>query len=263
MRSRTPVAVAAAALLVLTGASACSSSTSTSTSSSSSAAPSAEATPNGVQDLDAKQILEKSRAAAGAASSVKVVVVQDNQGTEVRTDLTLSDQGSTGTLGQPDGQNVEVIGTPDTIFVKGGPFAQSLGAENAAALEGKWLSIPKDNPAAQSFAGLSSVKEFVDTTLATPEDLKKLPPKDVDGTQAVGLESAQGTLWIATQGEPYPVQITAPKGQSGALTLSDWNAPVTITPPPADQVVDISTLQQATPTAAPVPTEVPQPEKSK
>lgn len=260
MRSRTPVAVAAAALLVLTGASACSSSTSTSTSS---AAPSAEATPNGVQELDAKQILEKSRAAAGAATSVKVVVVQDNQGTEVRTDLTLSDQGSTGTLGQPDGQNVEVTGTPDTIFVKGGPFAQSLGAENAAALEGKWLSIPKDNPAAQSFAGLSSVKEFVDTTLATPEDLKKLPPKDIDGTQAVGLESAQGTLWIATTGEPYPVQITAPEGQSGSLTLSDWNAPVTITPPPADQVVDISTLQQASPTAAPVPTEVPKSDKNK
>lgn len=242
MRSRTPVALAAAALLVLGGAAACSSSTTTSSSSS---APAAEATPNGVQDLDATQILDKAKAAASAATSVTVAVVQDNAGTEVRTDLTLSDQGSTGTLGQPDGQAVELIGTPEAIYVKGGAFTQTLGAENAAALEGKWLSVPKDNPAAQSFAGLGSVKEFVDTTLAAPPELKKLDVKDVDGTQAVGLESAQGTLWIATTGEPYPIQITAPEGQSGTMTLTGWNAPVTITPPPADEVVDIASLKQA------------------
>lgn len=249
MRSRTPVALAAAALLVVGGAAACSSSTTTT--SPSSAAPSAEATPNGVQDQDAKKILEQAREAASAATSVTVAVVQDNAGTEVRTDLTLSDQGSTGTLGQPDGQAVEIIATPDTIFVKGTAFAQTLGAENAAALEGKWLSVPKDNPAAQSFAGLGSVKEFVDTTLATPADLKKLPTKDVGGTEAVGLQSEQGTLWIATTGEPYPLEITAPEGASGTLTMSNWNAPVTITPPPADEVVDISTLKQAPAPSAP------------
>lgn len=250
MRSRTPVAVAAAALFILGGVAGCSTSTTSGTASES---PSAAATPNGVQKLDSKQILADSRAAAAAASSVTVAVVRDNAGTEIRTDLTLSSDGSNGTLGQPDGQSVEVIGTADAIYVKGDAFAQSLGTENAAAVQGKWLMIPKDNPAAQSFAGLGSVKEFADTTLSAPEDLKKLDVQDIDGMQAVGLESAQGTLWIATEGEPYPIKITAPKGQSGSLTMSGWNQPVTITPPPQDEVVDISTLNlpSAAPSAAP------------
>lgn len=251
MRSRTPVAVAAAALFILGGVAGCSTSTTSGTASESPSA--VEATPNGVQKLDAKEILADARKAAGAASSVTVAVVRDNAGTEIRTDLSLSADGSSGTLGQPDGQSVEVVGTADAIYVKGDAFAQSLGAENAAAVEGKWLMIPKDNPAAQSFAGLGSVKEFSDTTLAAPEDLKKLPVEEIDGMQAVGLESAQGTLWIATEGEPYPIKITAPKGQSGSLTMSGWNQPVTITPPPQDEVVDISTLnlQPTAPTAAP------------
>lgn len=252
MRSRTPVAVAAAALLVLGGAAGCSSSTTTSEPSES---PSAAATPNGVQKLEAKEILADSRDAAAAASSVTVVVERDNQGTQIRTDIALSTDGSTGTLGQPDGQSVEVVGTTDAIYVKGEAFTQSLGPEAAAALGGKWLMIPKDNPAAQTFAGLGSVKEFADTTLAAPDDLKKLPEQDIDGMQAVGLESAQGTLWIATEGEPYPIKITAPKGQSGSLTMSNWNQPVTITPPPQDEVVDISTLNLPTAAPAPVPTQ--------
>lgn len=249
MRSRTPIAVATAALFLLGGVAGCS--TSSTTPSESSASPTAAATPNGVEKKEAKQILADSRAAAAAASSVTVAVERDNGGSTVRTDLSLSADGSTGTLGQPDGQSVEVIGTADAYYVKGGAFAQSLGADAAASLDGKWLMIPKDNPAAQSFAGLGSVKEFADTTLAAPEDLKKLPVTDIDGMQAVGLESAQGTLWIATEGEPYPLKITAPKGQSGSLTMSGWNQPVTITPPPQDEVVDISSLNL--PTAAPTP----------
>lgn len=251
MRRRTPVAVAVIAVLALGGTAACSSSTTTS---SSSATPSAESTPNNIQDMDAKQILDKSKEAASAATSVKVSVVRDNAGSEVRTDLTLGADGSTGTLGQPDGQSVEVIGTPEAIYVKGGGFAAALGAENASALEGKWLMVPKANPAAQSFAGLGSVKEFIDTTLAPPDKLKKLPVQDIDGMPSVGLESDQGTLWIATEGEPYPVKITAPEGQSGSLTMSDWNAPVTVTPPPQEEVVDISTLQQQAPAPTGSPT---------
>lgn len=254
MPTRAPLAISAAALLALTTVSGCSSSSTTpEVSVSASPIPSSEATPNGIQEKDAEQILKTSRAAAEKASSVHVVIEQDNAGTAVRTDIQLSDQGSTGTLGQPDGQTAEVVGTSDAVYIKGSSFAQQLGPDVATQVEGKWIKIPKDNPVAQSFAGLSSVQEFISTVLATPEKLKKLPVKDVGGVPAVGLDSQQGSLWISTVGEPYPVEITAPEGQTGKMTLTEWNAPVTITPPPESEVVDISTLQSAQGGTAPAP----------
>lgn len=257
MSTRVPLALSAAAFLAVTAVAGCSSSTTSPDASvSASPAPSAEATPNGIQKESAEQILKTSRAAAEKASSVNVVIEQDNAGTPVRTDITLSDQGSTGTLGQPDGQTAEVVGTPEAVYIKGSSFAQQLGPEVAAKVEGKWIMIPKDNPVAQSFAGLSSVKDFIGTILATPEKLKKLPVKDIGGVPAVGLDSQQGVLWIATTGEPLPIEVTAPEGQTGKMTLTEWNAPVTITPPPESDVVDISTLQTAQP-GAPAPAPAP------
>lgn len=252
MHLRTPAALAVSSVLLLGGVAACSSSTSTSSESPTSAAPSAEATPNGVQKQSADKILDSAKAAAKDATSVKLSVVTESEGNEVRTDLTISDQGSQGTLGQPAGGNVEVVSTPDTIYVKGDAFAQSLGGDTAAQVQGKWVSIPSDNPAAQSFTGLDSIDSFVDNVLTTPKNLTKGEEKDLEGTPAISLKSDQGVLWVATTGEPYPLQIDAPEGTKGKLTLSDWNAPVDIAVPPSDQVVDISTLQSAAP-SAPVP----------
>ncbi len=251
MQLRTPAALAVTSVLLLGGVAACSSSTSTSTESPTSVAPSAEATPNGVQKESADKILESAKAAAKEATSVKLAVVTDSDGTEVRTDLSISDAGSQGTLGQPDGASVEVVSTPDTIYVKGDAFAQSLGGEAAAQTQGKWVSIPTDNPAAQSFTGLNSIDSFVDNVLTTPKSLTKGDEKDLNGTPAIALKSDQGTLWVATTGEPYPLQIDAPEGTKGQLTLTEWNVPVSISVPPADQVVDITSIASAAPSPAP------------
>lgn len=245
MRLRTTAALTATAVLVIGGLGACSSS-GTSSGDSSSAAPSVAATPNGVQDLKADEILAKSKAAAEAATSVTVNLTTEAQGQEIRTDLTISSDGSQGTLGQPGGEAVEVVATPTTYYVKGGGFAESFGA-NAADVEGKWLAVPKDNPAAQTFTGLGSVKDFASSTLNPPSDMKKGETKDIDGVPAIGLVSKEATLWISTVGEPYPLMIEAPEGTKGQMMLSNWNAPVTITPPPEADVVDISSLQSGAP----------------
>ena len=248
MRLRTPAAVTATAVLVIGGLGACSSSGTSSdpSSAASSAAPSVSATPNGIQDLKPDEILAQAKTAAESATSVKVKLVTEAQGQEILTDLTISSEGSQGTLGQPGGEPVQVVATPTAYYVKGGGFAERLGA-NEADVAGQWLSVPKDNPAAQTFAGLGSVKDFAASTLNAPSDMKKGDTKDINGVPAIGLTSKQATLWIATVGEPYPLLIEAPEGTKGSMTLSDWNAPVTITPPPEAEVVDITTLQSAAP----------------
>ena len=57
---------------------------------------------------------------------------------------------------------------------------------------------------------------------------------DVNGIPVVLLDDSEGdgTLAIQTVGEPYPVQIAGnDQGESGVITFSDWNAPVSVTAP--------------------------------
>jgi len=54
-----------------------------------------------------------------------------------------------------------------------------------------------------------------------------------------------GTLYIALRGEPYPLQVAPNKGKTddvGSLDFLDYGVPVTLTQPPADEVVDVSKL---------------------
>ncbi len=68
----------------------------------------------------------------------------------------------------------------------------------------------------------------------------------IAGTRAIALVSAGadgGKLYVATTGKPYPLQIipTDPK-ESGQVTFSDFGKQVTVSPPPADLVIDVSKL---------------------
>jgi hypothetical protein len=46
---------------------------------------------------------------------------------------------------------------------------------------------------------------------------------------------------VATSGKPYPLQIAKGGSESGTITFSDWNKPVTITAP--SNAVDLSELK--------------------
>jgi hypothetical protein len=62
----------------------------------------------------------------------------------------------------------------------------------------------------------------------------------VRGLNVVGVvEKANNeTLYVATEGEPYPVQAQSDTGQ-GALDFLEWDEPVDVQAPPLDQVVDL------------------------
>jgi hypothetical protein len=76
--------------------------------------------------------------------------------------------------------------------------------------------------------------------------VQKGPQKTIRGTQAVALDvSGQdgGRLYVATRGQPYPLQITSTSAsEPGTIDFLDYGAPVTLTPPPAEQVVDTAKL---------------------
>ncbi len=58
----------------------------------------------------------------------------------------------------------------------------------------------------------------------------------VNGQPAITLSDSDGKLNIALQGKPYPLDLTDAKGNK--IEFSDFDASVTITAPPAADVVD-------------------------
>lgn len=62
----------------------------------------------------------------------------------------------------------------------------------------------------------------------------------VDGQSVVGVRDTtkDATLYVATTGKPYPVEILRTGSQAGRITLNRFNEPVSLTPP--SNAIDIS-----------------------
>jgi len=54
----------------------------------------------------------------------------------------------------------------------------------------------------------------------------------------------RGTLYVANADKPYPLLVVPDPGSDsqGRARFSDWDQKVTVSPPPAAQVVDVDKL---------------------
>jgi len=202
----------------------------------------------GAAGLSADEILKQSTAALQAAKSVRIKGEGGSGTQRFAIDLRYSGDASTGTLGI-NGQTIELRKLAQTVYLKGSrEFWVGNGGETAAQLlAGKWLKTPL---ADRRFAGLSELTDLkkAATGILDPDGtITKGAQKTVNGVPCVGLVSSGkdgGTLWVATTGQPYPVRIepSTQSAESGALDFSEYGESVTVGPPPAEQVVDVSKL---------------------
>jgi hypothetical protein len=67
----------------------------------------------------------------------------------------------------------------------------------------------------------------------------------VDGQKVVAVtdKTKGGTLYVATTGKPYPVQISKPGAGGGRVVFDHWNASVALTAPA--NAIDLTQLQNA------------------
>jgi hypothetical protein len=230
----TAVAVSAALLLAGCGGS-------SGSSASSSSAPAG----NGVADLTADQILAKTTATAKAQSSVHVSGKGSSGGQTLGIDLQLAKgKGGYGSI-TIAGDTLKIVSDGTTVYFKGDKnFWTSQASAQAAALIGdRWLKAPVTN---ESFASLAQFADF-DTSVGEflkPEGtITKGEQKTITGTPAISLLSTNGALWVATTGEPLPLQISDAKpGQE--LTFADWGAAIDVTSqiPAEKDTIDLSKL---------------------
>jgi len=202
---------------------------------------------NSIASKSAEQIVSESKAAADKASSVHVSGSLNSGGTPVSLDLNLvAGKGAKGELSQ-NGASFKIVLVGNTAYILGSPaFYRSLGGAAAAQLfNGKWLKASATSGEFASFSQLADMRKLIDTTLAGHGALAKGATTVVNGQKAIAVNDTtkQGTLYVATTGQPYPIQLSKGGSESGTITFDGWNQAVTITAP--SNSIDLSELKAA------------------
>lgn len=200
---------------------------------------------NGVASKSATEIVNEAKTAADSASSVHVSGSVKSAGSPVTLDLNLaSGKGGTGEISQ-GGFTFKLILVGETAYISGSSsFYKHLGGAAAASLlAGKWLKVPVNTGEFASFSSLTDMRKLIDTTLASHGTLAKGSTSTVGGQQAIAVTDSTngGSLYVATTGKPYPLQLSKGGSESGTISFGNWNEPVTIEAPANS--VDLSELK--------------------
>ena len=147
--------------------------------------------------------------------------------------LTTARQNFSGTISQ-SGVPINVIRTGDALYIQGeAHFLEEYGMDPAASAKAMWGLVGRNN------------YFYAMTTIGDPGHLLKFDddytigsPTTINGVSATTLINSKtgAKLYVASVGTPYPLRY---ESDISAFTYSAFNAPVTIAPPPADQVVHL------------------------
>ncbi len=202
--------------------------------SSSNSGPSA----NGVAAKSPSEILATSTAAAQAASSVRVADSAGAGPAALTLNLQLTGDGGRARVSLL-GLAFEEIRIANTLYVKGSPafYSRLARVEHLRSPlrvpRGTWLKAPANGRLAQ-LAAFTRRSELALILRATGT-LSEGAASTVDGQKVIELKEAAklftGSLFIASTGQPYPIEIVKRGKESGQITFSGWDRPVTLTAP--------------------------------
>ncbi|HVM57415.1 MAG TPA: hypothetical protein VMT74_08130 [Gaiellaceae bacterium] len=199
---------------------------------------------NGEAGKSAAQILTDTKAAALAASSVHYAGTINENGSKLDLDMQLaSGKGGKGTI-TIGGHRIDIVRIGPKVYFKGDEafYRQFAGATAAKLFAGKWIMAPSTNGNFASFTPLTDMAKLFGL-IKNEGKLAKGAESTVDGQKVIAITSSKagtGTLYVATTGKPYPVELAGPSSSSGALHFSNWNGTVTLAAPSG--AIDLSKL---------------------
>jgi len=186
-------------------------------------------------------------AASDAVSGVKSVHVSGSLlsgGSPITLDLTLvAGKGGGGQMAQ-NGLSFRLIDVGQVVYINGSDaFWSRIGGSSAVQLfHGKWLRAPANGQFA-SIASLTNVQTLFNKLLSSHGTLAKGPTSTVAGQKAVAVVDTTkgGTLYVATTGQPYPVQIAKSGSQGGRIVFDRYNESTSLSAPA--NAIDVSKLR--------------------
>jgi hypothetical protein len=199
---------------------------------------------NGITSKSPNEIISAATNAVGSANSVHVAGKVLSSGQNVTLDLNLvNGKGGTGSMSQ-NGLGFKIIALGPEVYINGSSdFWSKFGGSSAAQLlSGKWLKAPATGQLS-SLATLTSVQKLFSQLLSSHGKLSKGKTTTVQGQQVVAVNDTTngGTLYVATNGKPYPIEISKTGSDGGQLVFDHFNQPVSLTAPANS--IDISQLK--------------------
>jgi hypothetical protein len=190
-------------------------------------------------DKAAADILAAATSATSAKGSVHVVITS-KQGS--RTGTIVNDTGPTGgkqviTLGS---QHTEIRLVDNVAYVRANEPSLKEFFEFPASLAkkyaNKWLAFSSTDE------GFDQISETLDmptlvTNITLTGALSKTAVTTVNGTEVIGVkgtdtEGGSATLYIATTGDPLPVQLVSiNEGETDTAVFSKWGESVSVSKP--------------------------------
>jgi ABC-type cobalamin/Fe3+-siderophores transport system ATPase subunit len=199
---------------------------------------------NGVAAKSASEILTASKTAASNANSVQIIGKNGAGRASLALNMYLANNSAHGQI-DLFGLSFEVIRTGDTLYVKGNPtFANRLSTTTGLHIPpNTWLKGSTHNGALAQLGGLTEPHNELARILSTLDPPQKGARVRINGQPTIELKQTKpdtSTLYIATTGQPYPLQIIKHGQETGKTTFTNWNQHITITPPP--NPIDITQL---------------------
>jgi len=213
------------------------------------AAPSASSTVDPLAGLSAAKVQAKTVADAEAASSMTMKGTITQSGQSFTVNLAIKPgHGCTGTIGLGAKGNLKLIVinktvylNPDSTFWKANSGAD---ADTVIALvDGRYIEAPSSNTDMAPWAQLCDVSQLFSSNGSTTAPVREAVTT-LNGIRVVPLKTSDGMAYVTDTSTPELVQLSAPKNSkngSGLVTVT-MDAPVTLTAPPASQVIDGSKL---------------------
>lgn len=191
-----------------------------------------------------EQILQAATTAARSAKSLRVKGSVVEAGDTITMDVLADTRGnSTGSL-KVLGGTLDLRVDGKQVYLRGDKaFWKKNAPEAAELLTGAWMKTSTKNKDFAEFIKLGQPQTYFDDKLAPRGSLSVIAGRPVDGVPTLGLRDrgagpGSATIYVATEGEPYPLLVVSGEEGETPLTFTDWNAPVTVKAPAGAIAVD-------------------------
>ncbi|MFG2963860.1 MULTISPECIES: hypothetical protein [unclassified Streptomyces] len=198
---------------------------------------------NGVGKLSADVIQSKTRAAATSVATVRMAGTVVTSGRTYELDMRLNADGGTGSV-TSKGATFQLVRVGKTLYLQAdaGFWNHADGSDTAAAgkLDGKYVKVPRSDPAYKKFSGFTDKDVLLSGLLTLHGSLATDGHHEQSGTPTIritGDKGSGGTLDVSLHGKPYPLRLER-GGGAGTLTFSDWGKDFSVAEPEKGDTVD-------------------------
>ncbi|MFD9241749.1 hypothetical protein ACFV0D_07390 [Streptomyces sp. NPDC059556] len=232
------------------------------------AAPSVSApSPDPFSGLTADEIADKAVTATRSATSLRMTGRVVTEGQPLDIDFAVNDRDECTGVMRIKGGNAELRKIDRITYMKGDESfwrvsMASQGMPDAQIdatvelVKGRWLKIAPGQAGSADLSGVCDLKSLLADLGKDKEERRGLtrgPDAEVGGTPVATLvkKKAEGgttTVSVSREGKPYILKMVKAGGEEpGAMVLSDYDKPVRVVVPPADETVDLSKLDGGVP----------------